>query len=51
MNTEGMKLESEVGKNENSPLGGLLGLVFGVFLLFYAKDIVEAVWSVFHLPF
>jgi hypothetical protein len=51
MNTEGMKLESEVGENENSPLGDLLGLVFGVLLLFYAKDIVEAVWSVFHLPF
>ena len=51
MNIEGMKLEGEVRKNENSPLGDLVGLVFGLLLLFYAKDIVEAVWSVFHLPF
>jgi hypothetical protein len=51
MNTEEMNFVGEVRKNKKSPFGDFLRLFFGLTLLLYGKDIVEVIWSTFHLPF
>ncbi len=52
MNIEGLDMEKKKFNNGGyRAFTDLLAMIFGLLLMYVAKDIVEAIWSFFHLPF